>query len=127
MDINPTKPEQDEHTLSMDMKLKADDILPHATTLTFPAIVDPATLITSEPNEPVALDRHNEHDHLEDEQPFGWVVVAAAFFVQAVVIGTVNGYGVYQVPGLLANLTGQNKIVIDDLVTDISKSSLLGK
>ncbi|KAF8933676.1 hypothetical protein BGZ52_007039 [Haplosporangium bisporale] len=95
MDINPTKPEQNEHTLSM-AELKADDVLPHATTLTFPAIVDPATLTTSEPTEPMALDKHNEHDHLEDEQPFGWVVVAAAFFVQAVVIGTVNGYGVYQ-------------------------------
>ncbi|KAG0036406.1 hypothetical protein BGZ82_004276 [Podila clonocystis] len=80
----------------MDNPIKADDVLPHATTLTFPAIIDPATLAVSEqPNEP-SLNRHNEHDNLEDEQPFGWVVVAAAFFVQAVVIGTVNGYGVYQ-------------------------------
>ncbi|KAG0273575.1 hypothetical protein BGZ95_010617 [Linnemannia exigua] len=36
------------------------------------------------------------HNDVDNEQPYGWVVVAAAFFVQAVVIGTVNGYGVYQ-------------------------------
>ncbi|KAF9910182.1 hypothetical protein EC991_007109 [Linnemannia zychae] len=36
------------------------------------------------------------HDDVDNEQPYGWVVVAAAFFVQAIVIGTVNGYGVYQ-------------------------------
>ncbi|KAF9993512.1 hypothetical protein BGZ80_009301 [Entomortierella chlamydospora] len=39
---------------------------------------------------------HDGHDDVDNEQPFGWVVVAAAFFVQALVIGTVNGYGVYQ-------------------------------
>jgi hypothetical protein len=38
------------------------------------------------------------HEDVDNEQPYGWVVVAAAFFVQAMVIGTVNGYGVYQVP-----------------------------
>lgn len=37
------------------------------------------------------------HNDVDNEQPYGWVVVAAAFFVQAIVIGTVNGYGVYQV------------------------------
>lgn len=37
------------------------------------------------------------HGDVDNEQPYGWVVVAAAFFVQAMVIGTVNGYGVYQV------------------------------
>ncbi|KAF9153842.1 hypothetical protein BG015_002510 [Linnemannia schmuckeri] len=36
------------------------------------------------------------HNDVDNEQPYGWVVVAAAFFVQAIVIGTVNGYGVYQ-------------------------------
>ncbi|KAG0293156.1 hypothetical protein BGZ96_003213 [Linnemannia gamsii] len=36
------------------------------------------------------------HSDVDDEQPYGWVVVAAAFFVQAIVIGTVNGYGIYQ-------------------------------
>ncbi|KAG0330415.1 hypothetical protein BG004_002110, partial [Podila humilis] len=122
--------------MDMDMEIKPDHILPHATTLTFPAIVDPitGTLVASSttansaaaaaeesshvenessvsssislppsspeqqqhPTTPSANDHHNEHDHLEDEQPFGWVVVAAAFFVQAVVIGTVNGYGIYQ-------------------------------
>jgi hypothetical protein len=41
------------------------------------------------------------HNDVDNEQPYGWVVVAAAFFVQAVVIGTVNGYGVYQVSFIL--------------------------
>ncbi|KAF9917273.1 hypothetical protein BX616_001530 [Lobosporangium transversale] len=36
------------------------------------------------------------HEDVNSEQPYGWVVVAAAFFVQVMVIGTVNGYGVYQ-------------------------------
>ncbi|KAG0373163.1 hypothetical protein BGX24_012053 [Mortierella sp. AD032] len=36
------------------------------------------------------------HNDVDNEQPYGWIVVVAAFFVQAVVIGTVNGYGVYQ-------------------------------
>ncbi|KAG0243158.1 hypothetical protein BGW41_002798 [Actinomortierella wolfii] len=30
------------------------------------------------------------------EPPYGWVVVAASFFVQALVVGTVNNFGVYQ-------------------------------
>ncbi|KAF9166584.1 hypothetical protein DFQ26_007505 [Actinomortierella ambigua] len=30
------------------------------------------------------------------EPPYGWVVVGASFFVQALVIGTVNNFGVYQ-------------------------------
>ncbi|KAF9435566.1 hypothetical protein BGZ76_005987 [Entomortierella beljakovae] len=38
---------------------------------------------------------HGQED-IDDEKPFGWVVVVAAFCVQAVVIGTINGYGVYQ-------------------------------
>lgn len=38
-----------------------------------------------------------DHDNLEDD-PYGWIVVAAAFFVQFMVVGTVNGYGVYEVP-----------------------------
>lgn len=39
---------------------------------------------------------HDDED-MEDEQPYGWVIVAAAFFVQAVIVGTGNGYGIYQV------------------------------
>jgi len=38
----------------------------------------------------------SDHDNLEDD-PYGWIVVAAAFFVQFMVVGTVNGYGVYEV------------------------------
>ncbi|KAG0206971.1 hypothetical protein BGX28_001720 [Mortierella sp. GBA30] len=37
------------------------------------------------------------YEDVETEIPYGWIVVAAAFFVQAIVIGTINGYGVYQV------------------------------
>ena len=37
------------------------------------------------------------HEDVDNEQPYGWVVIGAAFFVQAMVIGTVNGYGVYEV------------------------------
>ncbi|KAF9952782.1 hypothetical protein BGZ72_005910, partial [Mortierella alpina] len=36
---------------------------------------------------------HDGHEDIDNEQPYGWVVVAAAFFVQAIVIGTINGYG----------------------------------
>ncbi|CAO3571432.1 unnamed protein product [Mortierella alpina] len=72
-------------------------------------VQQPATLITpvtiqdhdatgnldesSDPKQPQA---HDGHEDIDNEQPYGWVVVAAAFFVQAIVIGTINGYGVYQ-------------------------------
>ncbi|KAF8959359.1 hypothetical protein BGZ46_001764 [Entomortierella lignicola] len=42
------------------------------------------------------ISAHDGHEDVDNEQPFGWIVVAAAFFVQALIIGTVNGYGVYQ-------------------------------
>ncbi|KAF9983284.1 hypothetical protein BGZ75_005272 [Mortierella antarctica] len=51
---------------------------------------------------PVATDlKHgvqpvHDDEEMEDEQPYGWVIVAAAFFVQAVIVGTGNGYGIYQ-------------------------------
>ncbi|KAF9973767.1 hypothetical protein BGZ75_001041 [Mortierella antarctica] len=73
-------------------------------------VQQPATLITpvtisdssatanmdesSDPKQPQQA--HDEHEDVDNEQPYGWVVVAAAFFVQAIVIGTINGYGVYQ-------------------------------
>ncbi|KAG0319331.1 hypothetical protein BGZ99_005151 [Dissophora globulifera] len=47
----------------------------------------------------------NAHDHskhldglndVDNEQPYGWVVVAAAFFVQAMIVGQINGFGVYE-------------------------------
>ncbi|KAG0020634.1 hypothetical protein BGZ82_011538 [Podila clonocystis] len=38
---------------------------------------------------------HDEED-IDDEQPYGWAIVAAAFFVQAIIVGTTNGYGIYQ-------------------------------
>ncbi|KAF9435564.1 hypothetical protein BGZ76_005985 [Entomortierella beljakovae] len=32
----------------------------------------------------------------DNEERFGWVVVVAAFFVQAIIVGTITNYGVYQ-------------------------------
>ncbi|KAG0219045.1 major facilitator superfamily domain-containing protein [Mortierella sp. GBAus27b] len=88
-----------------------------------PLVPAPATLITPaviQPSEPVDIveeddleiqsqkgesqDQQQGHHHthvdghedIDNEQPYGWVVVVAAFCVQAMVIGTVNGYGVYQ-------------------------------
>ncbi|KAI1299791.1 hypothetical protein EDD11_006424 [Mortierella claussenii] len=90
---------------------------PLSTTLVVPATLHPAEVVemssqSEEKNHdsdftaaagdmPHAHSHHNHtpldgHDDVDNEQPFGWVVVAAAFFVQAIVIGTVNGYGVYQ-------------------------------
>ncbi|KAG0310282.1 hypothetical protein BGZ99_000542 [Dissophora globulifera] len=46
-----------------------------------------------DPHSGAHLDGHNDVDN---EQPYGWVVVAAAFFVQAMVIGQLNGFGIYE-------------------------------
>jgi len=59
-------------------------------------------------DEAAPFDGHNDVDN---EHPFGWVVVAAAFFVQAIVIGTVNGYGVYQV-SQLSVLPGRERLLL---------------
>ncbi|KAF9579970.1 hypothetical protein BGW38_003559 [Lunasporangiospora selenospora] len=48
-------------------------------------------------NTPAEVGHAADYDNrLDQEEPYGWVVVAAAFCVQAMTIGTVNGYGVYQ-------------------------------
>lgn len=72
-------------------------------------VQQPATLITpvtipdhdaagkiEEPSNQKNHPAHDGHEDVDNEQPYGWVVVAAAFFVQAIVIGTINGYGIYQ-------------------------------
>ncbi|KAF9561930.1 hypothetical protein EC968_005424 [Mortierella alpina] len=70
------------------------------------SVQQPATLITPvtipDHEVPGSIDEssnekqpqaHDGHEDVDNEQPYGWVVVAAAFFVQAIVIGTINGYG----------------------------------
>ncbi|KAF9947403.1 hypothetical protein BGZ70_002695 [Mortierella alpina] len=52
-----------------------------------------ATGNTDESSDPKQHQDHDGHEDIDNEQPYGWVVVAAAFFVQAIVIGTINGYG----------------------------------
>ncbi|KAF8937462.1 major facilitator superfamily domain-containing protein [Dissophora ornata] len=83
-----------------------DNIAP--TTLVTPAIVySPQAINGQDDDEKIQDDlKDNGHNHhhihsdghedVDNEQPYGWVVVGAAFFVQAIVVGTVNGYGVYE-------------------------------
>ncbi|KAG0199957.1 hypothetical protein BGX28_006864, partial [Mortierella sp. GBA30] len=66
-------------------------------------LVTPVTMPDPDAAEIVGKPSHIKQHHAEDghedvdnEQPYGWVVVGAAFFVQAIVIGTINGYGIYQ-------------------------------
>ncbi|KAG0199958.1 hypothetical protein BGX28_006865 [Mortierella sp. GBA30] len=62
-----------------------------------PDTMHPATFLTPEVTE-LKQSTHAGHDDsdIDDEQPYGWVIVAAAFFVQAIIVGTANGYGIYQ-------------------------------
>ncbi|KAF9191503.1 hypothetical protein BGZ51_007217 [Haplosporangium sp. Z 767] len=78
-------------------------VTPPATLVT-PVIVQSPNITTSsdEPVKPSWETIQNSHppqdghEDVDNEQPYGWVVVGAAFFVQAIVVGTVNGYGIYQ-------------------------------
>ncbi|KAG0265310.1 hypothetical protein BG011_005010 [Mortierella polycephala] len=82
----------------------ADPVVSQPATLVAPVIVQSPDIITSgdEPVKPSWETIQNSHppqdghEDVDNEQPYGWVVVGAAFFVQAIVIGTVNGYGIYQ-------------------------------
>ncbi|KAF9974783.1 hypothetical protein BGZ65_008576 [Modicella reniformis] len=91
---------QDDNTSKQDT-LRSDDDVPDelitapSTTLVAPAVINSLELM--ENLQPQHVHQQADgHEDVDNEQPFGWVVVAAAFFVQAMVIGTVNGYGVYQ-------------------------------
>ncbi|KAK3828282.1 MAG: major facilitator superfamily domain-containing protein [Benniella sp.] len=109
---------QDDSTSKQDI-LNSDHEAPGELIVTAPpaTLIAPVVIHTSEPLETLEDDlkaqdnlttngqdqdksqqqQHIDgHEDVDNEQPYGWVVVAAAFFVQAMVIGTVNGYGVYQ-------------------------------
>ncbi|KAG0298950.1 hypothetical protein BGZ98_010405 [Dissophora globulifera] len=81
-----------------------------ATTLVTPAIVHlsedveaqnmdekiPKDQQSAGPHDPHSGGHFDGHNDVDNEQPYGWVVVAAAFFVQAMVVGQLNGFGVYE-------------------------------
>ncbi|KAF9093836.1 hypothetical protein BGX27_001552 [Mortierella sp. AM989] len=74
---------------------------PQPASLIVPMIIYPTELPEQNNSENThaaekAGNTHDGHEDVDNEQPYGWVVVAAAFFVQALVVGTANSYGVYQ-------------------------------
>ncbi|KAK3826815.1 MAG: major facilitator superfamily domain-containing protein [Linnemannia elongata] len=103
-------PQEIDHDPVTGEKLADPDILvPPPATLVLPAQVFTPEAMEQMADERTVLDEQglskpqldveapfDGHNDVDNEQPYGWVVVAAAFFVQAIVIGTVNGYGVYQ-------------------------------
>lgn len=104
-------PQVSDHDPVTGEKLADPDILvPPPSTLVIPAQVIAPEFMEQMADDRTVLDEQglskpqldieapfDGHNDVDNEQPYGWVVVAAAFFVQAIVIGTVNGYGVYQV------------------------------
>ncbi|KAG0368900.1 major facilitator superfamily domain-containing protein [Gamsiella multidivaricata] len=106
---------QDANAISQDKDVHGEVLVPpQSATLVVPVTIHPAEVVEAMEgvgfseddlkNDTQDRDHHHNHHHqhfdghddVDNEQPYGWIVVAAAFFVQAMVIGTVNGYGVYQ-------------------------------
>ncbi|KAF9538086.1 hypothetical protein EC957_007250 [Mortierella hygrophila] len=100
-------PQADHDPVQGEKSANPDTLVPLAATLVIPAQVNAPEVEEQMADERTILDEQglskldveapfDGHNDVDNEQPYGWVVVAAAFFVQAIVVGTVNGYGVYQ-------------------------------